>query len=448
MWIPFDTFKKYCDRRITILQTQGYEIPADAWREELNSLPDSYDAHIAFAKKLRPTKIRSDFGYEEPDALDDIRSARPEGHRDNLDCYLNRDEIRAKVHGGVYGRIAGCILGKPFEMGWEQPQIRTYLEAVDAWPLNDFVPAYSPAQPEPLRRDCTPSMRGHVKYAQQDDDINYTVLALRVLEEYGKDFRPQDMAAIWLENIPFNWTWSAEHSRYMLMAGRGIPEGEEWDEMTSFLNDGEEEIGAMIRGDTFGLVNPGRPELAAEMAWRDGSITHKKTGLYAEMWVAATVAAAFTTFDPVEAIKIGIEQLPKSARYAEALRQALDISLREKDWMAAYEEINSRWGHLGHAGTFNESAAIINALVHSVGADSIVDYEKVICRTVMHGWDTDCSAATAGCIAGVLCGVHNIPDKWLSPLNNTYYTCVASDIDTQIDRLAERVYQMSRILHV
>jgi ADP-ribosylglycohydrolase len=234
----------------------------------------------------------------------------------------------------------------------------------------------------------------------------------------------------------------------MLMAGRGIPDdGEEWEEMTSFLNDGEEVIGAMIRGDTFGLVNPGRPELAAEMAWRDGSITHKKTGLYAEMWVAATIAAAFTTFDPVEAIKIGIEHLPKNARYTEALRQALEISLGDEDWMVAYEEINARWGHLGHAGTFNESAAIINALVHSVGKDGLVDYEKVICRTVMHGWDTDCSAATAGCIAGVLCGFHNIPDKWLAPLNNTYYTCVATDIDTQIDKLAERVYQMSRIIH-
>jgi ADP-ribosylglycohydrolase len=291
-------------------------------------------------------------------------------------------------------------------------------------------------------------MKGHVKYAQQDDDINYMVLGLRVLEEYGKDFRPQDMATTWLENIPYNWTWSAEHSRYMLMAGRGIPDdGEEWEEMTSFLNDGEEVIGAMIRGDTFGLVNPGRPELAAEMAWRDGSITHKKTGLYAEMWVAATIAAAFTTFDPVEAIKIGIEHLPKNARYTEALRQALEISLGDEDWMVAYEEINARWGHLGHAGTFNESAAIINALVHSVGKDGLVDYEKVICRTVMHGWDTDCSAATAGCIAGVLCGFHNIPDKWLAPLNNTYYTCVATDIDTQIDKLAERVYQMSRIIH-
>lgn len=447
MWIPFDVFKDFCDKRITILEKQGFDFPAEEWRNELKELPDSYDAHIDFAKKLQPKKMRADFGYEEPDTLEEIRAARPESHRDWLDTYLSPEEIRSKVYGGIFGRFAGCVLGKPLEMSWDQAKIREYLEAADAWPLSDFVPPYSPAQSAPLRRDCVPSMKGFVKYAQQDDDINYTVLGLRVLEKYGRNFRPQDMAATWLENIPYEWTWGPEKSRYMLLAGRGIPEGDEWETFTRFLNSGEEEIGAMIRGDTFGLVNPGNPQLAAEMAWRDGSMTHKKTGLFAEMWASATIAAAFTTFDPVEAIKIGIEQLPKNTRYTEALHDALEISLREEDWMAAYKEINARWGHYGHAGTFNESAAIINALVHSVGKDGMIDYGKVICITVMHGWDTDCSAATAGCIAGVLAGIHNIPEKWIAPLNNTYYTCVATEADTRIDHLAERVYQMSRIIH-
>ncbi len=284
-----------------------------------------------------------------------------------------------------------------------------------------------------------------------DDDINYMILGLHVLENYGVNFTSQNMAKTWLDNIPFNFTWGPENSRYRLFANAmlfnngELPKGKDWDELTTLFNDGEELIGAMIRGDSFGMTNPAYPAIAAEMAYRDGVMTHKKTGLYSEMWVAATIAAAFGTFDPVEAIKIGAEQLPKDARYTRAVYEALEICVSEPDWLKAYEKINAKWGYLGHAGTINETAAIINALVHSVGDDGLVDFEKAICITIMHGWDADCSGATAGCIAGVLAGYHNIPEKWLSPLCNSYSTCVATEDDTEIDKLAERMYQMSRI---
>jgi ADP-ribosylglycohydrolase len=64
----------------------------------------------------------------------------------------------------------------------------------------------------------------------------------------------------------------------------------------------------------------------------------------------------------------------------------------------------------------------------------------------MQGWDTDCSGATAGCIAGVLAGYHNIPDKWLKPINNTFYSNIANEPDSRIDAFAERMYTMSRVL--
>lgn len=465
----FEKMRNICKKRILMLIKQGYDIPENELLNELNNLPDSIDKFIAFGRKLKGTKYRPDYKYYEPDDLEQIKACRPQNHEDvihmfptsdldneNLsadqirDMNLSKKEIKDKIYGGVFGRIAGCILGKPLEVAWGLADIKNYLEPLGAWPLSDYVPQYSPTQKHALRRDCIDSMKGFISHAQPDDDINYLILGLHVLEDYGVDFTSRDMAKTWLENLPINWTWGPEHSRYRLFANAdlfsdAIPQDDEFDELTWLFNDGEELIGAMIRGDAFGLVNPRYPAVAAEMAYRDGYMTHKKTGLYAEMWVAATISAAFGTFDPVKAIEIGAKQLPEKSRYYEAIMEALDISVSRKNWLDAYEIINKKWGHLGHAGTFNETAAIINALVHSVGENGIVDFEKAICMTVMHGWDADCSGATAGCIAGVLAGYHNIPQKWLAPLNNTFSTCVATEDDVNIDKIAERMYQMSRI---
>ena len=452
MKAPYSNFYENLKKRVAMLYLQGYDLDRDALFSELDAIGDSFDGYAAFAKKLMPTLKRADFPYNEPDCLEEIKAARSEGARDRIWGYISELELKDKTYGGVLGRFIGCMLGKPLEIGWELKDIREYLEAAGAWELDDYIPQYSPAQRGPLRRDCAYSMKGLMNFAQPDDDINYTVLGLRVLEIYGRNFTSRDMARLWLDSIPFTWTWGPEHSfyfnvaSYLLNHGAQLPEGEEWDILTRMFNGGEELIGAMIRADAFGLTSPGMVWNAAELAYRDGFNTHKKTGLYAEMWAAAAIAAAYTTFDPVTAIKAGLEQIPEHSRYREALREALEISLSEDNWLDAYDRINSKWGYLGPTGTINESAAIINALVHSVGKDGIIDVGRAVCITVMHGWDTDCSGATCGCIAGVLSGSHNIPSRFSDPLNDTYHSCVAGETDTSISALSERMYQMSRIM--
>ena len=73
-------------------------------------------------------------------------------------------------------------------------------------------------------------------------------------------------------------------------------------------------IGADIRADPWGYLAPGWPEKAAEMAWRDAYLSHRRNGIYGEMFFAAAISAAFTVDHPVEALEIGLTEIPRRLR--------------------------------------------------------------------------------------------------------------------------------------
>ena len=58
--------------------------------------------------------------------------------------------------------------------------------------------------------------------------------------------------------------------------------------------------------------------------------------------------------------------------------------------------------------TINNAALVIMGLLYSG-----LELEPAICLTVMGGWDTDCTGATAGSIVGAIRGAKALPAKWV-----------------------------------
>ena len=94
----------------------------------------------------------------------------------------------ARIETAFLARVAGCILGKPFEFDPTLDELRAVLEPAGEWPLRDYVTlatngllrAPQPQWPELVREQIT--------HVAEDDDINYTVIAMLLLEKHGTAF--------------------------------------------------------------------------------------------------------------------------------------------------------------------------------------------------------------------------------------------------------------------
>ena len=367
------------------------------------------------------------FPFEEPSELDAIRALRPDGPR-RLGLHLTDDGIRDRIHGAWLGRAAGCSLGKPVE-GWPRKRIDDYLESAGALPLDDYIP-YTEGAISPYLKTST---RDNIEFMARDDDMDYPILGLLALEGKGAELTSRNMANTWLSRMPFHLLYTAESVAYRNFVNRRWPP-----ESATWRNPYREWIGAQIRADIFGYVTPGWPEKAAELAFRDASISHVKNGIYGEMFVAAMLAASFVTGDVEEIVRIGLSEIPANCRLAEAVQDTLAWCRASSDWEAVWDRIHGKYGHYHGVHAINNAALVVMGLV--LGAE---DYEHGIVVTVRSGWDTDCNGATVGSILGAKFGVDGLPDKWVGVLSDRLMSCVRDCNDNRISELAERTRRVA-----
>ena len=214
----------------------------------------------------------ADYPYHEPSDLEGIRAARP-GAPVSLERNLDDRTLYDRTLGAWLGRAGGCLLGKPVE-GWRSERMWGFLKDLGKFPLSDYFRC--DVAPELIEKYGIKPERGFINlvdHTPEDDDTNYTVAGMLVLKKHGPDFQPRNVAEFWLEHLPILHTWTAERVAYRNFVNRVEPP-----ESAAFRNPYREWIGAQIRADFYGYAALGKPELAAELAWRDASISHVKNG--------------------------------------------------------------------------------------------------------------------------------------------------------------------------
>lgn len=327
----------------------------------------------------------------------------------------DRKIMEEKIYGAWLGRICGCLLGKPIE-GIKTEELIPLLKQSGNYPMHRYI--LTTDVTEEMYRSYNfnfrlnrQSLADVIEHAPADDDTNYVVLAQVLIENYGHDFTRENVACVWMDYQPKKAYCTAERVAYRnFVAGYNPPES------AVYKNPYREWIGAQIRGDYYGYINPGNPELAAEMAWRDASISHTKNGIYGEMFVAAMLACAAVTDNIEDIIRGGLAQIPYRSRLYQRVSKIIEdfqagVSQEEcfSNIHALYDEHNEHgWTH-----TIPNAMIVVSALLYGGG-----DYGRSICMAVETGFDTDCNGATVGSVLGMRNGVEGIEDAWKRPVND------------------------------
>lgn len=357
---------------------------------------------------------REGYSYIEPSELDQIRGLR---NRFDIQLTKNSDNLESKIHGAWMGRICGCMLGKTIE-GIRTDELIPFLKETNNYPLHRYI----------YKSDLTDEIIKKYKFgfAEQfyadnvdgmpiDDDTNYVVLAQEIINQHGRDFMSCDVANAWLKYQSKEFYFSAERVAYLnFIKGFDPPES------AAYKNPYREWIGAQIRGDYFGYINPGNPELAAEMAWRDASISHVKNGIYGEMFVSAMLAVASTTDDIEKIILCGLAEIPHTSRLYENIMLIMNSYKNGIPQKECFDIIHSKFDEYNSHGwchTIPNAMIVVAALLYGGGY-----FAKSICMAVETGFDTDCNGATVGSVLGMTLGIDKIPEYWKNPINDTLYT--------------------------
>ncbi|MEX2393783.1 MAG: ADP-ribosylglycohydrolase family protein [Actinomycetota bacterium] len=402
----------------------------DGLATELGQVADSYDDLRAFAHRLRDLPVNHDWPYVEPVSADEISS---ECDPDRvMSAWGTVGDAAERIRAAFFARVSGCMLGKPFEIFITIDEIETALASTDGWPLTDYPTEAALRALPTLQGQWRELARERIAHVAVDDDINYTVLAMQLLERRGAAFTHDDMATLWMYNLPVLATFGPERTILLRAGFHTLADGgapyEEW---VSELNPGAELCGALIRADAYGYACLGDPEQAARLAQRDASFTHQRTGVYGPMFIAATIAITPFVDRPLDAAREGLRYVPQRSRFAERTRACLEMVDASNDWREAHARIRERFGEYGFCRIYQEIGTVLNTLAFARDAGD------GICIQVMQGNDTDSFGATAGSILGAFYGA--IDERWTRPFKDRLQTALATFHESSLSAVAERM---------
>ncbi len=270
------------------------------------------------------------------------------------------------------------------------------------------------------------------------DDTEFALFNSLLLLKYGEKISSDDIAKEWKENLavqegPFKGTGFSE-----MMAIENLRKG--LNPPQSGMHAHSWSDGLAMRVAPFGIINPGNPEIASELAGRDGSVTHSGEGIYCGKAVAAAISIAMVNDDLNEIINNALNVIPKNSWCYRSIIEAISIGSSSNNVADSLERLYKsiacnyyHWSDLGPEAV---------GLSFGIIASSKGDFTESVLGGVNIGRDTDTIAAIAGSIIGAKIGFKKIPQKWSSSINNSKGICIKMVKDINISDISAELVKL------
>ncbi|MDR1546327.1 MAG: ADP-ribosylglycohydrolase family protein [Deltaproteobacteria bacterium] len=304
------------------------------------------------------------------------------------------DDYPARTRGGWLGQIVGSSVGT---------QMEGYTSA-------NVIEAYG---------DITGYLRPPETY---NDDLTYALAFLDAFGRRGHNVSSLDIALAWAALIPDGYS-AEETALANIRAGLTPPETGRRDNWFS------DWIGAQMRSAVHGLVAPGRPALAAELAWRDAVVSHANNGALGGVFNAVLTSLAFVEDDVDRLLERTTSLMPARSEYRQVVQGALDECRRRTDWRETWRILEERHEKYHWIHAYPNAAAEIMALHYGGG-----DFDRTLNIICQAGRDTDCNAGQILTALGVM--GRPIADKWIAPLGDVIQTYMRGYRRFSLDELA------------
>ncbi|MEF2653427.1 MAG: ADP-ribosylglycohydrolase family protein [Blautia sp.] len=236
-----------------------------------------------------------------------------------------------------------------------------------------------------------------------NDDITFELAFLDAFSEKGYEVTSEDIALSWVGLIPCGW--SAEE-----LAIRNIKSGIFPPESGTYRNPFNEWIGAQMRAGICGMVAPGNPYLAAELAWKDGEVSHAANGILGEVFNAVMTSMAFVESDIKTIVKNAISMIPEDSEYYSVVSFAWKCCEEQKTWEEALLLCQEKYKRYNWIHAYPNACCEIIALYYGDG-----DFQKTLHIITMCGIDVDCNAGMIMPVLAIQKGMRIIPKELIHP---------------------------------
>lgn len=300
------------------------------------------------------------------------------------------EELYRRTHAGWLGEIIGSALGTAVE-GFRSAQLFDVFGEID----------------------------GYVKPPETlNDDITFELALLKAFEEKGYAITSDDIADKWVGLIPFAYTAEGvalNHLRNGIYPPRS----------GYLVNPYREMIGAAMRAAICGALAPGRPELAADLAWRDARISHHNNGILAEIFNAVIVSMAYVETDMRAVLEKAYDAVPRDSELYAVLDFAREACRTCATYREALEKCEERFKHYNWVHSYYNLCAEVIAITFAGN-----DFAKCMTILMMAGQDNDCTGGPIGHAYGVMFGEEGIGARFIDPLEDRLDTYVRT-METQ-----------------